>query len=63
MQEIEMGKAKTPRLLFYPNSSAIHSGSFDVLENSSLVSGAGIKRSLTFNECDQTCPAKKICRP
>lgn len=63
MQEIEMGKVKTPRLVFYPNSSAVHSGSFDVLENSSLVSGAGIKRSLTFNECDQTCPAKKICRP
>ncbi|KAJ6916439.1 hypothetical protein NC652_018980 [Populus alba x Populus x berolinensis] len=62
MQEIEMGKVKTPRLVFYPNSSAVHSGSFDVLENSSLVSGAGIKRSLTFNECDQTCPAKKICR-
>ncbi|KAJ6907669.1 hypothetical protein NC651_018176 [Populus alba x Populus x berolinensis] len=63
MQEIEMGNVTTPRLVFCPNSSAVHSGSFDVLENSSLVSGAGIKRSLTFNECDQTCPAKKICRP
>ncbi|KAJ6419766.1 hypothetical protein OIU84_029810 [Salix udensis] len=63
MQEIEMGKVKTPRLVFYPSPSSIHSGSFDVLENSSIVSGAGIKRSLAFNECDQTCPAKKTRRP
>ncbi|XP_048232287.1 cyclin-D5-1 [Ricinus communis] len=62
MQEIEMGKLKTPKQVISPNSSSIHSTSMALLENSSSTTfGAGTKRRLTYNDCDQNCPVKKIC--
>ncbi|EEF37094.1 cyclin d, putative [Ricinus communis] len=62
MKEIEMGKLKTPKQVISPNSSSIHSTSMALLENSSSTTfGAGTKRRLTYNDCDQNCPVKKIC--
>ncbi|XP_050205853.1 cyclin-D5-1-like isoform X2 [Mercurialis annua] len=50
MQEISMGKIKTPKELI---SSSIQS-------NSVSLGGGGIKRRLTYNDNDQNCPLKKI---
>ncbi|WCJ31402.1 cyclin d5 1 [Euphorbia peplus] len=61
MQEIEMGKDKTPKKeVISPNSSSsVHSSL--LLENLSFNStGAATKRRLTYNDCDQNCPVKKL---
>ncbi|KDP32069.1 hypothetical protein JCGZ_12530 [Jatropha curcas] len=53
MQEIEMGKLKTPKQAFSPNS---------INSCFTTSSGTGSKRRLTYNDCDQNCPVKKICQ-
>ncbi|KAF2294704.1 hypothetical protein GH714_015660 [Hevea brasiliensis] len=61
--EIEMGKLKTPKQFLSPSTSSIHSSSIAAVENSCFTSsGAGTKRRLTYSDCDQNCPVKKICR-
>ncbi|KAK9285320.1 hypothetical protein L1049_024511 [Liquidambar formosana] len=60
MQEIEMRKCKTPKMVISSNLSSFHSSSTDVLETTSLTSAVGTKRRLTFNDSDQNCPLKKI---
>jgi hypothetical protein len=50
MQNIEMGKVKTP------------SSSIDVIENPSSTIAAGAKRRLTFTDSDRTCPVKRSHR-
>ncbi|XP_012079400.1 cyclin-D5-1 isoform X2 [Jatropha curcas] len=51
--EIEMGKLKTPKQAFSPNS---------INSCFTTSSGTGSKRRLTYNDCDQNCPVKKICQ-
>ena len=64
MQEIEMRKSKTPEFVISSNYSSVHYSSVHALENYSTVStGVGTKRKLTFNESDQNSLAKNICRP
>ncbi|KAG8642709.1 hypothetical protein MANES_12G113400v8 [Manihot esculenta] len=59
--EIEMGKFKTPKQILSPNTSSMNSSSNAVVENSCLTTtGAGTKRRLTYSDCDQNCPVKKI---
>ncbi|XP_059458722.1 cyclin-D5-1-like [Corylus avellana] len=62
MQNIEMGKVKTPKSVVSPNLSSMNSSSIDVIENSSSTIAAGTKRRLTFTNSDRTCPVKRSHR-
>ncbi|KAA8522599.1 hypothetical protein F0562_013040 [Nyssa sinensis] len=59
MQEIGMGKCKTPNSVVL----SAQSSSNNVFENSSITSAIGSKRRLTYNDCDQHCPLQKLRRP
>ncbi|KAL9461259.1 hypothetical protein AB3S75_004290 [Citrus x aurantiifolia] len=61
MQGIEMGKLNTPNSVISHSLSS--TSSIDVLKNSTLTSGAGTKRRLTFNGYARNCLPKKFCGP
>ncbi|KAJ8765694.1 hypothetical protein K2173_014816 [Erythroxylum novogranatense] len=62
MQCKEMEKLKTPEPMITPVSSSVLSNSIDVKENSLCALGAGIKRRLTYEDCDENSPGRKISR-
>lgn len=57
----EIGKLETPNSVITPNILSTLLSSTGVLESSSL-STAGSKRTLTYPDCDQDCPVQKIPR-
>ncbi|KAG6666080.1 cyclin-D5-1-like isoform X1 [Carya illinoinensis] len=59
MQNMEMGKVTTPKSVYSPNLSSMHSSSIDSTENSSSILAAGSKRRLVFTNSDQNCPPKR----
>ncbi|CAI9777514.1 unnamed protein product [Fraxinus pennsylvanica] len=61
LREIGMLESKTPNSLITPNMLSTLLSSTGVLESSSL-STAGSKRTLTYPDCDQDCPVQKIPR-
>ncbi|CAA3001128.1 cyclin-D5-1-like isoform X1 [Olea europaea subsp. europaea] len=61
LQEIGMLESKTPNSVITPNIFSTLLSSTGVLESSTL-STAGSKRTLTYPDNDQDCPAQKIPR-
>ncbi|KAM7252031.1 hypothetical protein ACFE04_023914 [Oxalis oulophora] len=58
MQEIDMGKLKTPKSDISPNKLPVQKSSTDAVENSNLIGGVGTKRKLAFNESALDCAEK-----
>ncbi|KAL6339103.1 hypothetical protein AAG906_024254 [Vitis piasezkii] len=61
LQEIEMGKSKTPKQLISPNLSLSDNSSSIDVDESSFTSAVGSKRRLIYNDCDEVCQSAKIC--